>query len=200
MNSEFNRDELNDRLSLIERMIAEGRREIESWGWAFILWGIAYYSTIAFSTWTHSPWAWPAPVLIALVSTVLIARMKGSEHPQTTINRAVGSIWIALAISMFLLFVFLGVSGRITDPHSFMAVMSAILGMANGASALMLRWKMQFACAVVWWITTAAVCFGSNAQSTLVFLVAIFFCQILFGIYGIVADAQMRKRRDPVHA
>jgi len=32
--------ELKDRLSLIESMIAEGRRNTESWGWTFVLWGV----------------------------------------------------------------------------------------------------------------------------------------------------------------
>jgi hypothetical protein len=30
--------ELRDRLTLIERMIGEGRRHTESWGWTFFLW------------------------------------------------------------------------------------------------------------------------------------------------------------------
>ena len=38
--------ELKDRLSLIESMIAEGRRNTESWGWTFVLWGVAYYVAI----------------------------------------------------------------------------------------------------------------------------------------------------------
>ena len=32
--------DLKDRLSLIEQMIAEGRRTTESWGWTFVLWGL----------------------------------------------------------------------------------------------------------------------------------------------------------------
>ena len=38
--------DLKDRLSLIESMIAEGRRTTESWGWTFLLWGVAYYIAI----------------------------------------------------------------------------------------------------------------------------------------------------------
>jgi len=34
----------------------------------------------------------------------------------------------------------------------------------------------------------------------IVFLVAIFLCQIVFGIYGMIAEAQGRKQRDPIHA
>ena len=101
---------------------------------------------------------------------------------------------------MFLLFLALGLTGRLSDQHLFVAVISAILGMANGASALILRWKVQFACAVVWWAAAVASCFGADAQSMIVFLVAIFLCQIVFGIYGVIAEAQECKRRGPIHA
>ena len=192
--------ELKDRLSLIESMIAEGRRNTERWGWTFVLWGVAYYVAMAWSAWGHSVWAWPVTALIAVIVTVVVASLKAGNHPGTTLGRAIGSIWIALGISMFLLFLALGVSGRLTDQHLFVAVMSAILGLANGASALILRWKIQFACAVVWWVVAVATCFASNAQSTILFLVAIFLCQVGFGIYSHIAEAQQRKRRGPIHA
>ena len=83
--------------------------------------------------------------------------------------------------------------------RSFVAVISAILGMANGASALILRWKVQFACAGVWWVAAVTTCFGTDAQSLSVFLVAIFLCQIVFGIYGMIAEARQRKQRGPAH-
>ena len=192
--------ELRERLSLIESMIAEGRRNTESWGWTFVLWGVAYYLAIAWSAWGHSPWAWPATILIAVIATVVVASLKAGTHPGTTLGRAIGSIWIALGISMSLLFLALGLSGRLTDQHLFVAVISAILGMANGASALILRWKVQFACAVVWWVAAVAACFSTDAQSTLEFLVAIFLCQIVFGIYCVIVEAKGRKRRVPIHA
>lgn len=192
--------ELKERLSLIESMIGEGRRSIESRGWVFVLWGVAYYLAIAWSAWGHSVWAWPVTALTAVIATVVFASLKAGNHPGTTLGRAIGSIWIALGISMFLLFIALGVSGRLTDQHLFVAVMSAILGLANGASALILRWKIQFACAVVWWVVAVATCFATNAQSTILFLVAIFFCQIVFGVYSHIAEAQQRKRRGPIHA
>jgi hypothetical protein len=139
-------------------------------------------------------------VSIAVIVTVVIASSKGGNHPWTTLGRAIGSIWIALGISMFLLFLALGLTGRLTDQHVFVAAISAILGMANGASGLLLRWNMQFACAVVWWVAVVATCFGTDVQSTIVFLVAAFLCQIVFGVYCVIAEAQARKRRGPVHA
>ena len=192
--------ELRDRLSLIESMIAEGRRNTESWGWTFVLWGVIYYVAIAWSAWGHSEWAWPVTILIAVIVTAVMASLKAGHHPETTLARAIGSIWIALGISMFLLFLALGLSGRLTDMHLFMAVISAILGMANGASALILRWKVQVACAVVWWLAAVATCFGNDTQSTIVFLAAIFLCQIVFGLYGVITEAQARKARAPIHA
>ncbi|MGH8112293.1 MAG: hypothetical protein ACREPL_10255, partial [Rhodanobacteraceae bacterium] len=75
------------------------------------------------------------------------------------------------------------------------AAFSALLGMANGASGLLLRWKAQCACAVVWWAAAVALCFGQELQSIIVFLVAIFLGQIVFGSYGMIAEAQGRKRR-----
>jgi len=181
-------------------MIGEGRRSIESWGWAFVLWGVAYYLAIAWSEWSHSVWAWPVTALIAVAVTVVVASLKAGNHPGTTLGRAIGSIWIALGVSMFLLFLALGVSGRLTDQHLFVAVMSAILGLANGASALILRWKIQFSCAVVWWVVAVGTCFATDPQSRILFLVAIFLCQVLFGIYSHIAEGQQRKRRSPIHA
>jgi len=197
MQDHITEQELKDRLSLIESMIAEGRRTTESWGWTFVLWGIAYYVAIAWSAGGHSVWAWPATMSIAVIITVVVAFLKAGHHPRTTLGRAIGSIWIALGISMFLLFLALGLSGRLTDQPLFVAVISALLGMANGASALILRWRVQLACAVVWWVAAVATCFGTDAQSMIVFLVAIFLCQVVFGIYGVIFES---KRRGPIHA
>lgn len=200
MRDDTTEQELKERLSIIERMIAEGRSTIESWGWTFVLWGVAFYLALAWSAWGHSLWAWPATMAIATIVTVAVASSKAGSHPQTTLARAIGCIWSALAISMFVLFLALGLSGRLTDQHIFVAVMSAVLGMANGASGLILRWKIQITCAVVWWVTVVATCFGSDEQSIIVFLVAIFLCQIVFGIYGMIEDMQVRKRRALSHA
>jgi hypothetical protein len=191
--------ELQGRLSLIENMLLEGRRLTESWGWTFVLWGAAYYVALAWSAWMKTAWAWPVTMFIGIVVTVIVASVKTSGHFETTVGRAIGSIWAALGMSMFVLFLSLGLTGRLNDHHLFVAAISALLGLANGASGLILRWKLQLACAIVWWVATVASCFGTNAQSTIVFLIAIFLGQIAFGVYGMFVDSQ-RKRRIPAHA
>jgi hypothetical protein len=47
MQGDSTEKELKERLSIIERMIAEGRRATESWGWTFVLWGVAFYIALA---------------------------------------------------------------------------------------------------------------------------------------------------------
>ena len=191
--------ELKDRLSLIETMIAEGRRTTESWGWVFVLWGLAYYVAIAWAAWGHSYLAWPVTMIAAFALTAALAARKRAIHPRTNMSRAIGSVWIAMGISMFVLFMSLGFSGRLTDPHGFVAIATAMLGTANATSSMILKWKMQFACAVVWWAAAVASCFGSKTQLWGVFLVAIFFCQIVFGIYGMIMEAR-RRNQGATHA
>lgn len=200
MHDESNEVDLKDRLSLIEKMIAEGRRTTESWAWTFVLWGIAYYVAFAWSAMKQSAWAWPVTMIIAVAATILIASTRKAAHPGTTLGRAIGSIWIALGITMFVLFGGLASSGRLTDPHLFGSAVCAIVGLANGASALTLQWKAQLACAAMWWVAAVAACFGTDDQSVIVFLVAIFLGQIIFGIYGMISEARARKQRVAVHA
>jgi len=192
--------DLKDRLSLIESMIAEGRRSTESWGWTFVLWGVAYYVAILWSTtgfgwtlWGHNYLAWPITMVGTCILTVVLAMRKHDRQASTTISRAISAIWIAMGISMFTLLLSLGLSGRF-DQQTFVAVIGAMLGTTNAASSIILKWKMQFACAVVWWASAAVACFSTVSGSTMVFLAAIFFCQIVFGIYGMIAEARERRQ------
>jgi hypothetical protein len=190
--SNMDEQDLKDRLSLIESMIAEGRRTTESWGWTFVLWGVAYYVAIAWSVWGSPALAWPVTMIAASVLTGVLASRQRSKHPGTTIGRAMMAIWTGMGISTFLLMLSLGMSGRI-DLHIGMAIVGAMLGAANATSSIILKWKMQFACAVVWWIAGVASLFASETQASIGFVVAIFFCQIVFGIYGMIC--QRRKQR-----
>jgi hypothetical protein len=93
----------------------------------------------------------------------------------------------------------MGISRRFEE-HVFVAIVGAMLGMANATSAMILRWKMQFACAVVWWAAAVAACFGSENQCSIVFLTAIFFCQIVFGIYAMVRESRRQRQQGAAHA
>ena len=185
--------ELKDRLSLIETMIAEGRRTTESWGWTFVLWGVAYYVAIAWASLGHSTWAWPVTMVAASVITGIYASRIDGRRPETTIGRAMIVDLGGHGHFPVRCHVVAGVNGRL-DGHSSIAIVGAMLGAANATSSFILRWRMQFACAVVWWSTAVAACFVTEMQAGIVFLVAIFFCQIVFGIYGMLAEARERKQ------
>jgi hypothetical protein len=186
--------ELKDRLSLIETMIAEGRRTTERYGWTFVLWGVAYYIAIFWAGVGHDYLAWPITMTVAAVLTGVIFSRKCRKRPATTTGRAIGSIWIAMGISMFVLFMALGSSGRLVDYHVFVAIAAAMLGTANATSSMILKWKVQFGCALVWWVAAVVSCFGTASQSSMTFLVAIFLCQIVFGSYMMIREARQRSK------
>jgi hypothetical protein len=195
--------DLKSRLSLIESMIAEGRRTTESWGWTFVFWGLAYYIAIAWTAVYHWPWAWLVTMASAWVVCVVIIQIKkknqSARRPGTTIGRAIFAVWISMGVSLSLLLPALGFSDRF-DQHIFVAIVAAMLGVANGASGIIIRWKAQIAAAVVWWVASVAACLGSDQQCSIVFLVAIFLCQIVFGGYAMLMETRVRKLEGAVHA
>jgi hypothetical protein len=200
--------ELTGRLTLIEKMIAEGRRTTTKWGWSAVLWGVAFYVAIAWSSgmfggaiWGQHYMAWPVTMVATwLLNWGLAARMRrGAKAPMTTVARAIISIWAAMGFSMFALLFPLGLSGR-ADQQVCVAVVATLLGTANAASGMLLKWKAQIACAVVWWLASAASLFGTAMQSLIAFLVAIFFCQIVFGIYAMICESREQRRQGAIHA
>lgn len=214
MQQEISARDLNERLELIQSMIAEGRRSTESWGWVFLLWGVAYTVAIgwaswggALSVWGHSyvsmgsmrsGLAWPVTMITAVAVTLAIGLRRGQPRPATSLVRSIVSIWIAVGIAMLLIFPAFGFTGRLEE-HTFVSLIAAMLGVANGASGMILRWKAQIACAIIWWATSVAACFGSLAQLTMTFLAAIFICQIAFGVYAMILESR-RNRREIAHA
>jgi hypothetical protein len=188
--------ELKDRLELIESMIAEGRRTTGSWGWTFVFWGVAYYVAIGWTAFNRWPWAWLVTMMAAWIVCWAIIRGKQKNQPRqtpaTTIGRAIFSTWAAMGVSLALLLPALGFSGRFNQ-HIFVAIVAAMLGLANGASGMLLRWKAQIASAFVWWVATVVACFGSDEQCTGVFLAAIFLCQIVFGVYAMIFESRLRR-------
>jgi hypothetical protein len=194
MQDNTNESEIRERLNLIENMISEGRRTTESWGWSFVLWGVAYYIAIAWSYFANSNYAWPVTMIAACIVMGIVISRKTKDRPETTTGRAMASIWISLGISIFILLLCLGLSGH-GDFHVFVAIISAMLGMANATSGMVLRWKMQFASAVVWWTAAIIACFTSDKLTIVAFLAAIFFCQIVFGIYCMIAESRKLKAR-----
>jgi len=201
MDNETSSVELTERLKMIESMMAEGRHTTARWGWSFVLWGVAYLVATAWSSglvggplWSQRYLAWPVIMIAASIATsVGISRMKKGE-PATLLGRAIGATWASMGIALFIVLMSLGMSGRY-DTHVFVAVIGGMLGVANMASAIILKWKMQFACAVVWLASAVVACFGTVNQAGIAFLAATFFCQIVFGVYAMIRESRRRRRQ-----
>jgi hypothetical protein len=198
MTGELEKD-LADRVRLIENMMAEGRRKTESWGWSFVLWGLAYYVATAWATWGHSNLAWPVTMIAASVITVVAASRMSHGQPETTLGRAISALWAAMGCSIFVLLVCLSASGRY-DGHIFMAIIGAMLATANATSAIILKWKMQFACAVVWLASAVIACFSSDYVTSIDFLAATFVGMIVFGVYAMICESRRRRQSGVAHA
>jgi len=194
MTENLPKTEIADRLNLIESMIAEGRRKQESWGWTFVLWGVAYYIAFFWSWLGSSNYAWPVTMIAASVLTMLIIRKRRGRNPATTMGRAIGSIWAAMGISMFVVLFAMGYSSRISNAHAMIAAFTGMVGMANAACSMILRWKAQFVCALVWWAAAIAACYCGDAMLMPVFLVAVFLGQIVFGGGMMISESRQRSR------
>lgn len=208
MQDETSKQDLSSRLELIETMIAEGRRSTTKWAWTIVLWGVAFLVAIAWSTgffggpiWGQRYMAWPVTMVGMWVVNVLLARRmsRAAKSPMTTMKRAMVSIWSAMGITMFALLLPLGLSGR-ADQQVCVAVVTALLGTANAASGMLLKWPAQIGCAVVWWAAGAWSLFGTETQSMIAFLTAIFFCQIVFGIYAMICESRAQRRQGAANA
>ncbi|HEV2134920.1 MAG TPA: hypothetical protein VGR47_11850 [Terracidiphilus sp.] len=200
MTQETDKGELRERLDLIESMIAEGRRVTGNWGWAFVLWGVAYYAAFVWAWLGWNPMAaWPVTMITAGVVTAIVASRRARRRPRKGTVRAVSSIWLVMGVLLLVLMMSLAFSGRL-DNHISLAVVGTMLAVANGTSSLILRWKMQFACALAWLGMAEVGCFGTQTQGLIAFLAATFFCQIIFGIYAMISESRQEQLNGEAHA
>lgn len=189
------RNELLTRLDLMESMVQKGRWRTKYWGWTQVLWGSAYLVAIFWSGSSAKPQlAWPVTMIAAVVITISVAsRQKRGQRSQTTISRSIGAMWIALGTAIFLYCFSTGASGHF-EIHSFFSAVEAFLGAANCASALMLRWRVQFLVAMVWWLSAVATPFVSAGMVMPILIGDTLVCLIGFGLYLMYCE-----RRDRPH-
>ena len=110
MTAEINQKDLAERVKLIEDMITEGRRTTERWGWIFVLWGIAYYVAIFWTSAGHFGAAWPVTMTVAWVMTGVVAMRKSPQAAEDHDGAGRHRYLDGMGVSMLLLFP--GLSGR----------------------------------------------------------------------------------------
>ena len=176
--------ELLERLELMERMVSQGRRTTQYWGWTFVLWGAGQLIALAWNILSGRPGiAWPVTMtLCGILTGIGSARMRKAEHVETIVSRSLGSIWFSCGFALF----FLGFIGNFMGFftfRSFLVVMFALMGVANIASGTILRWRTQQILGVVWWVGTIVVMLGTDKTALWAFVAMTLTAELLFGIY-----------------
>jgi len=129
-------------------MIAEGRSSTQRWPGPSCS-GHRLLRRHRLSTWGKTGMAWPVTMIAAAIVTSVFASRVTRGQPGTTVGRVMsahlernGNRSLCGAHGPRF-------SGR-ADLHLIVAIVGAMLATANGVSSIVLRWRMQFACAVVW--------------------------------------------------
>jgi hypothetical protein len=195
--SSMNERDISERIALIESMMQAGRKSTEYWGWNFLLWGIAYFIAVAWSSLLpHGggpTLAWPVTMIFAVLLTTAIARQRARRSPRTEKSRALQAIWTAMGIGIFVFAFPVAFSGHL-QAQSFMAAIEVMLGVAHVASGSFLRWPLQIVVGALWWAAAIASCFVNGNGIAYVFLAATFVCNIGFGIYLMIRESRDKAR------
>jgi len=199
MNANAEKMELKERLDLMEAMITQGRRTTRQWGWSFVLWGVAYLVATAWANWTKEWLAWPVTMTAAGLLTGFIATRMKRGDPATALGRAIGAVWIAMGCALMIVLVCLSLAGRY-EGHVFVAFIGAMIAAAHATSAIILKWKAQLWCALIWMAASVAACFGSDTVVGIAILSATFLAQIVFGIYAMILESREMKALGARHA
>ncbi len=192
-----NRDDLVARLDLMEAMIAEGRRATGRFGWIFVLWGLIDLAGMALEL--QNPgriWNWPVVITLGMVlqfAGFTLQRRRGRCSSTNMRSRAMSAIWGMMGLTL-VLYCFTAIFTHNTGGRGYLAAIFVIIGMANATSAIILRWGMQGAVAVLWWAGGLSFFF---VPFTLHWFVGVFSLEMLFGMVFFGLYAMWLERRTP---
>jgi hypothetical protein len=184
-----NRDELVQRLELMEAMIAEGRQYTGRNSWIFVLWGVV--DLVAMSWQYYFPhfggrWAWPiclpAGVVLTLAGKAVQRRAPGYSKNEECSR--VMSVWGMAGLAMGI-YVASAMLTHFDWQFSYMAAILMMIGIAHAISAAILRWWMQGLTAAVYWAGGAAIlAFNSWRATNVIWLIEMCVVMIAFGLYA----------------
>jgi hypothetical protein len=195
------REEIVQRIELMESMIAEGRRFTARFGWAFVLWGIV---DLAAMSWQYlqpdsqlaGQWAWPICLAAGVVLTFL-GRAWQRRQPNCSPDlrwRSVEAVWGMMGLALAI-YIAGAIVRHLTWQYSYIAAIFIIVGLAHAISAAILRWRMQGVVAAIWWAGgIAAFCVRSNRGVQEIMFLEMVFGMILFGVYAMVLQRAGRGR------
>jgi hypothetical protein len=188
------RDDLVQRIELMETMIAEGRRATTRCGWIFVLWGLVCLAGIVWEWARPSYWIWPT-VLAAGFALMFLGRAlqkAGPGHCANMQDRIIGAVWGMMGLALTL-YVAAAMMRHLTWQHSYIAAIFMFVGLAHAISAMILRWRAQGAVAGLWWAGGVAMFFAHTPKAIFViFPLEMFFGMVIFGLYAMMLDRRDR--------
>jgi hypothetical protein len=142
--------------------------------------------------WEHpnSPWNWPIVISIGMVLQFVgvgLRRRAGHDCHVNTQSRALSAIWGMMGVTL-MLYCFTAIFTHKLDGPDYIAAIFMTIGLAHAASAIILRWPVQGAVAVLWWAGGLACFFLSGIWYLVIFGVEMFFGMILFGLYAMMLE------------
>ena len=185
-------NELISRLEVMETMLQEGRQATVNWGWSFVLWGAAYLVAIVWSSMLHSWKPWTITMVGTAIISMVVAKFTRQGKPCTQSSRSISSIWTAVSIGLFLYTFGISSSGHF-ELHGYWASVEVLLGIVNLASAMILRWRVQFLVGLMWFSSALATCFVSTGHVLPILIADVLFGMIVFGLYLMYCERRDRK-------
>jgi hypothetical protein len=190
------RDDLVQRLELMEAMIAAGRRSTTRCGWIFVLWGVVNLAGMAWEWFRPSYWIWPTVLAVGFALYFLIkALLKPNPNRCASVEgRVVGAIWSMMGLAMTI-YVACGMYRHLTWQYSYLAAIFMFVGLAHAISARVLRWRAQGVVAALWWAGGIAMFFVHSPDAIyVVFPLEMFFGMIAFGLYAMWLDNRSESK------
>jgi fatty acid desaturase len=200
------RNDLLQRIELMEEMIVEGRRSTTRLAWICVLWGVVDLVAMGWrflqpsSHWVGM-WAWPICLIAGALLTVIGLTVQkqrqelGPDRGKSTQmpSRSVEAVWAMMGVALAI-YIGSAMVSHFSWQVSYIAGILMMVGMAHAISAVILRWRVQGVVAAIWWAGGVAMFFDPPMRIVnLIMLLEMCLGMIAFGLY-----AMMRERRNHV--
>jgi hypothetical protein len=189
------RDDLVQRVALMEAMIAEGRQYTGRNAWIFVLWGLVDLTAWAWQNYSPhfgGPWAWPICLTAGVVLTLAGKKIRKSDkgYSSNDVCSRVMGVWGMMGLAMGI-YVASAMLTNFSWQYSYVAGLLMMFGMAHAISAMFLHWRMQGLVAAVYWAGGVAifVCNSWRATNTIM-LIEMGVVMVLFGLYAMGREAK----------
>jgi hypothetical protein len=185
------RDDLVQRVALMETMIAEGRRNTGRFGWIFVLWGLVCLSGVGWSyLQPNGYWVWPIVIgsgfLIQFIG-IAMRRRSGHWSSGNMKSRSVAAVWRMMGFAI-VLYAAPAIVTHTIHQIAYIAAIFMFLGLAHATSAMILRWKAQGVVAGLWWAGGVATYFVPRDYVIVIYVVEMVCCMVLFGVYAMMLE------------